>query len=395
MKHFRLAGIGVLCCLCSLLWVSTAFAGWEDYFDALAPDGEIQDDQLTKGTLYGAKFRYLITSPTDGRKGNLSKTDLITEFTVESIYTGKQLSFPGGNRDELRAWADAHADELFEIMYSSAPDQAIGGAPNSYLLTSQNVDRLFFNVQTVRRQDIGFTPQYDFLEIGPEHNDASGYSGTLSYASVIGETGEHAVGFEIPFRSLEVDDHVNSSMTFAMLKPFYEYSTTSGPNRFSAMADVLFGVTYTDSDIFNKGAGFLQYGASCGGGWGRTLTPWLTGRAGLVYQYLKGHLPGSSVKKDFRWIAEAINDAPAEQTLTPAVGVTFQILPETLNLDVNAMRVHLVGGDLPDESKYQTIASTYLNYTTGHWKLHLGYKTSFELEDYKAHSVIAGVRYLW
>lgn len=395
MGRFRLAATWIFCSLCSLTWSSAAFGGWEDYFDALSPTGEIRDNITEKGTLYNARFRYRVTSPTDGRKGNLSRTDLITEFTVESMYTGKSLSFPGGNRDELRAWADAHAEELFEIMYSASPDTSIGGVPNAYALTAQNIDRLFFNVQTVRHQDIGFTPQYDFLEIGPEHNDASGYSGTLSYASVIGETGEHALGFEIPFRSLEVDDHVNSSLTYVMFKPFYEYSTTSGANRFGIMGNALLGINYSESEIYDNGAAYLQYGAACGGAWGRTLTPWLTGRAGLAYQYLKGRLDEGNLSRESRWVAKAINNASAEQTLTPAVGLTVQIVPETLNLDVSAMRVHLVSGDLPDEAKYQTIASAFLNYTSGHWKLHLGYKTSFEIEDYRSHSVIAGVRYLW
>jgi hypothetical protein len=250
------------------------------------------------------------------------------------------------------------------------------------------------SLEEVKNNDIRVVAQYDFFKVGPDRVRADGYSGLLGYTTVVGETGRHAIGVEIPFRSLEIDDEVDSSLIYLMLCPFYEYSDTYGPGRYMLTAGAGLGMTYFNSELFDSGA-YLQYSMMVGGGYARTITPWLEARVGLAYQYMDGHIPESNISGDFKWIAKALNDQPAEQTITPGLGATAYIMPGFMNVQLNIYRVHQVGSGVEDGQEIQTVTNLFLSITPGSWRLNVGYKTSFELEEFEDHSFVVSARYLW
>ena len=379
-------------------------AGWEDTFGALSSGKAIQEGVTQSDQIYSANYSFVI-SDGDGVLGNFSSTDSVS-YSVSNVYTGDALSF-SGTKEELTAWAEANADKLYSILFLGAPDTSIAGEPNSTPITAQGIERIFSalqdrtlrgsdgSFQNIRNNDIRVSAQYDFFEVGKQNIDSSGTSGVFSYARVVGETGRHAVGIEIPYRSLEADDQTDSTMLFVMLSPFYEYSTTSGPNRYVFTAGLNFGATYLESDIFDDGGGYFQYGGMIGGGVARILTERLEGRVALSLQYLDRFIPESQVSDEYQWIASALNDVAAETLLTPALGLTYWITPNKLSVEGNLFRIHSLGSDVDEKFKYQTVVNAFINYMAGNWLLTLGYKTSFELEDFTDRSVIAAVRYLW
>jgi hypothetical protein len=371
---------------------TSSAGGWADTFAALSSGKTIQSGVQQDTSIYSARHIFTIYDQ-DGVVDNFSATDRI-EYSVTNAYTGQDLTF-NGTREDLTQWAKENASALLAVIFSGSPDMAIAGTPNANIAATVGASRVFDSLQTVRNNDIRVSGQYDFFTIGKDNIDASGSSGVMAYTSVVGETGKHALGIEIPYRMLDVDDDFGSSLTYLTLNPFYEYSTTSGPSRYSLTVGLNFGGTYVDSAIFDGGGGYFQYGGMIGGAIGRTLTTRLEGRIGLNYQILDRYIPSGQVVDEQKWIADAINDADAEQTLTPAIGMTFWVLPETLSVDANVFRIHALSSDVPDEFKYQTVLNSFVNVRVDNWLVTLGYKTSFEIEDFSDHSIVAAVRYLW
>jgi hypothetical protein len=384
--------------LCSFLAVAALLAaappqtaraaGWDDALRGLSDDGII-DNGLEDGSVYTADYSYSVTNR-DGIANNFGGSDTVN-LTLTSVYDPSMtLSCIDCTRDELRTWAQDNADLLYAILFLGSPDRSITGETLSSALATHGVGRLL----GIPMHDIRLSAQYDFFKVGPGKIATNGPSGLLSFVT-LGESGRHAIGLDIPYRALTADDQVDTTLIYLMLNPFYEYSVTAGPNRLTATASVNVGATSIDSELFGGRAGFVNYGATVGAGLARTLVRGIEGRAGIAYQYLDRWVPESQMPDDFQWLGEALNDAKAENSLTPGVGVTAWIAPETASIDLNVYHVYQLGSDVEDDFKNQTICSAFFTFTPGHWQLRLGYKTSFGLEDFVDNSVVASVRYLW
>jgi hypothetical protein len=385
--------VGALLALCVFMPGRASALEWTTVLDNLqtAP-GKYDVEQV--GKLYNAEYNFTVTTVAAGAPPSTYQGADIVSFNVESLIGNKDLAY-NGTIDGLTDWAEDNAADLFKIFFGSSPESAISGETGSNLQATAAASRYMDAVHIVGNHDIRARVQYDFFKVGPEQNKAKGSSGIISYSQMMGETGTHAVGFEFIYRTLAVDDGWGTDMLYLMLSPYYEYSDTWGPNRWVVGGGLNGGLTKLNSNVFGGQGGYLQYGASIGGGIGRTLTRWLEARAALGYQYLERYIPDSLVSDDFKWLSEALNDMPAEQTLTPAVGFTVWMMPETLSLEGNLFRVHQVGGGVDSGSRYQTVANGFITWTPGTWRLMAGYKTSWEIENFKDHSIIASAQYLW
>jgi hypothetical protein len=382
--------LGALLVLSVLLPGTASAMDWTSFFNSLQIEpGKFGTDQ--SGTVYNAEYGFTITD-TD-LSGTYTNADTIT-LDLSSITGNNDLNY-NGTIGGLTDWAKANSTDLFKIFFGSSPDGTIAGESGSNFLAAAGAARYMDSVHIIGNHDIRARVQYDFFKVGPERNKAKGSSGLIGYSQMLGETGTHAVGFEFAYRTLAVDDGWGTDMLYLMLSPYYEYSDTWGPNRWVVGGGINAGLTKLNSDVFGGQGGYFHYGANLGAGIGRTLTKWLEARAALGYQYLERYIPNSLVSDDFRWLSEALNDLPAEQTLTPAVGFTLWMMPETLSLEANLFRVHQLGGGVDSGSRYQTVANGFLTWTPGTWRLMAGYKTSWEIENFKDHSIIASAQYLW
>ena len=184
-------------------------------------------------------------------------------------------------------------------------------------------------------------------------------------------------------------------MVFALISILWEYSGDLDNYHYILTAGPSGGVTYLKSDFFPEGGGYLQYGALIEGALSRTLVKRLTGKVGLSYQYLERSIPSDLVADELKWLADAFNEAPADQIVTPSVGLTVNAIPKRFDLDFSVARVHQVGSGVVDEFKSQTVVTALGSLTLGKFRGQLGYQTSFEIEDYTGYSVIASIRYLW
>lgn len=363
-------------------------AGWDDTLRGLTDTGRINSGETETGSVYTADYTFLVTDH-DGRSDNFAGGDTLN-LTLTNVYDPSQTLSFSGTRDELRIWAEQNADELYAILFLGSPDRAITGDTLGGTLSSQGVGRVF----QIPMHDLRVSAQYDFFKVGPGEIKTNGPSGLLSFVSV-GESGKHAIGLDVPYRALTADDQVDTTLFYLMLNPFYEYSVTQGPNRLTATASVNVGVTSIESDLFGGRTGYVNYGAGVGAGYARTLTRRLEGRLGIALGYLDRWVPEDQMPDDFQWLGEALNNADPETTLTPGVGLTAWIAPETASLDLAVYHVYQMGSDVPDDFKNQTICSGFVSFTPGHWQLRVGYKTSFGLKDLVDNSVVASVRYLW
>ncbi len=362
-------------------------AGWEDTLKALGEFDTIRDGVQESGTVYSARYEYTVTN-LDGTPNNFGAGDVV-RLHLTSRYTSQSLEFVG-TRDELNSWADSHSSEIYAILFMGNMERAAAGQSNVGSLSSQGVRRMFDALST----DVRLSAQYDFFRVGPAKIAMTGPSGMISYLS-LGESGRHAVGIEIPFRYLTGDDKVGTSLMYLTLSPFYEYSITGGANRFTATAGANVSATSVESAFFGGKTAYFDYGIMFGAAAGRTLARRLEGRVGIAYQYLERYVPESLVPDDFAWLGRTLNDAGAEQTITPAVGLTAWLAPETASLDLNGYYVYQLGSDVPDEFKSQTVVNGFVTFTPGHWQIKLGYSTSFGLKDFTDRSVVVSLRYLW
>jgi len=116
----------------------------------------------------------------------------------------------------------------------------------------------------------------------------------------------------------------------------------------------------------------------------------------LSYQVLKKDIPSSLVPEEIQWVAEAMSDLPAEHTLTPGVGIFYNIVPGRFSFRGDLFRVHQLQDEVVSGFENQTVLFGGLTYIfKNESRVSLGYKRSFEMEDVTDQSVICDFKINW
>jgi hypothetical protein len=368
---------------------NAAAEGWEDIWKNLSAGKTIQSGILESVTFYGAQAQFTIFDG-DGIPNNFSNADRID---VVLSGTGDTLAF-NGTKDQLVDWAQANANTLLKIIFPSSPEESIGGLTGGQFTTQEIMVASYGTISTVRNVDIQVSGQYDYFELGPKHTKASGSSGLFAYSRDFAK-GKQSLGFMIPYRYIKSEDNLNSKMGYFSLVPVYKYRYDIKGSKLEWLTNLSVGAVYLKSGLFPEGGGYLEYGGGTGASFMSTLAENLSSKVGIQYQLVKKSIPDSLVTDELKWVSEAMNNLDMEQDLTISAGLSYDLIPDVWDVSTNLYRVHQLQSDADPDSKYQTVWNIYTGYTYKYFHVQLGYKTSFEMKDYKDNSYICTVRYNW
>ena len=125
------------------------------------------------------------------------------------------------------------------------------------------------------------------------------------------------------------------------------------------------------------------------------ITDSLSVDASLGYQYSKKYIPSSKVPEELEFVADAINNLEAMQTINYGVGAEYHFTQNwRANADILQVK-QLATDDLEegrDKATYYTIQTQIDLYN---WTLGLGYKIVEDVKDYEESSYMATVKYNW
>jgi hypothetical protein len=386
--------LGLLVAAGSLImgsWGNASAEGWQEIWKNLSDGKTIQSGVLESATFYGAQTQFVIYDG-DGISDNFSDADSIN-VVLRSSDTNDMLTF-NGTKTQLVDWAKTNSDVLLKIIFPCSPETSISGVTGGQFTAQQMMVASFGTLSTVRNVDIHVSGQYDYFELGPEKTKATGSSGLFAYSRDFGQ-GNQSLGIMIPYRYLKSEDTLNSKMGYFSLVPVYKHRYDVKDSQLEWVIDMSIGAVYLKSGLFPKGGGYIEYGGGTGLSYLTELVENLNSKVGISYQVLKKSIPDSLVTDELKWVSEAMNNLNMEQDLTLSAGLTYDLIPKAWDVSTNVFRIHQLQSDADPDCKYQTVWSINTGYTYKFFHVQLGYKTSFEMKDYKDNSYICTVRYNW
>jgi hypothetical protein len=370
---------------------NVAAEGWEEIWKNLSAGKTIQPGVLESATFYGAQAQFTVYDG-DGIPDNFSNADRI-DVVLKSSNANDSLTF-NGTKAQLIDWAKANSNTMLKIIFPCSPETSISGVTGGQFTTQQIMVASFGTLSTIRNVDIHVSGQYDYFELGPEKTKASGSSGLFAYSRDSSQ-GKQSLGIMIPYRYVKSEDNLNSKMGYFSLVPLYKHLYDIKDSQLEWLVNMSIGAVYLKSGLFPKGGGYLEYGGGTGFSYLSELAENLNSKVGISYQVLKKSIPDSLVTDELKWVSEAMNNLDMEQDLTVSAGLTYDLIPKVWDISTNLYRIHQLQSDADPDCKYQTVWSIYTGYTYKYFHVQLGYKTSFEMKDYKDNSYICTVRYNW
>src|SRR5262245_23075300 len=179
----------VTLCLTVLFFLrQSAFAS--DVYDLLK-HLPIQRDNVTgtqtinNGHLYAATVNAVVKDGDEQPNNhNFSDADTLESLTLSS--KGGTLSFEPGNKSDIKAFAQGHAQEIYNILFPGGFTANIMGQSDSQLISAFTFDNVVAPLQSARslqlrefRNHLSGRVEYDDIEINNRHGYSIG--GLLDY----------------------------------------------------------------------------------------------------------------------------------------------------------------------------------------------------------------------
>jgi hypothetical protein len=363
-------------------------AGWERIFSNLAVSDRIIEGQAESRQVYKAQLDWLITDG-DGLAGNFNNDD-----QVDIAIAGTTLEF-SGDKDGLAAYANANAREIWEALFGTSPSAAVAGTSEGQFSSAQVVSNLVPPAvpSLLARKwtsDVTASGEYNFLEVGGV--EVSGNSGIVSYGhALFGPANQ--IGFAMPYRMLEAEDSLGTNLDAFQPTFFFKRNIYTGQPVFLTWGLAgFFGVNHVNSELLEDGY-YFRYGGNTFASVGREIFPWLAIFGDLSYEIGKFWMPEGWVDEEIRFLPKALNDLPLDHTLTAGVRAGFVAIPDWLWGTVQVFRLHALGEDVPSANDTQTVVMAKLGTQVLNFLyIDVGYKTSFEVEDYDDNTFILNIR---
>lgn len=427
--------------LLSLTVFTTGYAdgqgSWEAVFRALIDEKTgstlIESGRQYQGRLYNADVTFIITDG-DGNSNNFQNGDSID---LEIKRTGLRYS---GNKAGLTAFAQANGQKIFDAIFGADAAGSVSGASAPQTLQMQALSGLTLRWDKSAReqrqastasqeaskqsQQPSGTSQKDdgekvaqasnveflhcahtrveisFIESGPNHDDVFSVSGIPSYSISFGEYLQHTAGVLVPIRYAQTD-HLDSEYLTFNLSPFIRYRAFEADSFFVAEDNFLVNVgTYVilnslflSSTVFG-GGGYLRYGGCIFADAQWTPMEYLSVHFALSYQISKTALPSSFrnnvVSKDFRWLADVIDELPVDHEL--AFGLRFRTpLTDTLSVSLDYLRSHSLGSRAKSTTAFHSQLALVFDYLLLEVaEISIGYRAGLEPVNYIEHTILLG-----
>jgi hypothetical protein len=379
--------------LLTALAACPAHAGWEKILTDLSPNNLIVSGDPQSVKVYNATVNFTIIDH-DSNPHNFSSADSIN-FALAGH---PDLTFIGGTKPAFIQWTKDHSDALLRALFPSDPAQQIAGSSGPQFIASSVITDMAFQPGdrkmgcptgvTVQNNDIVVREQYDYFSVGGV--SVKGSSGVVGYVRTFSGSPDNQIGVLIPHRSATAKDGIGSKLYYAQPTFFFRHSFAFGQNgRVQMGADGFVGVNYFTSDLFPDGGGYLRYGGGPYLSASYLFFSRLILTAETAYQISKTTVPDNFIGDDLKFLTDAINNRAIDHDVTVGARADLALIPGSLWLTGNVFRVNSLGGSVESGFKYQTVVLGELAALL--WNrvdLELGYKTSFEVKDYKDHSII-------
>jgi hypothetical protein len=381
--------VGFLVLTCTAAQASS----WERIFATLGVSNEIVEGQLENPKIYNAQARYTITNG-DGFTGNFDGADTVN-ITLSGA--GRTLHFDG-TKDDLVAFADAHASEIWSMLFGFSPGAAVTGTTEGQFSSASVVESLVppaIPSLLTRKwaSDVLASGEYNFLKVGGV--DVSGTSGIFTYGhTVFGPANQ--LGFAMPYRMLSAKDPLNTDIDAFQPTIYYKRDIYTGQPIFLTTGVAgFFGVNHVNSDLFEDGY-YFRYGGNIFTTVGREIFPWLAVFGDFSYEVGKYWCPEGSVDEDIRFVAKALNELPVDNTFTFGARLGFVAIPDRLWGTLQCFRINSLTPPDGVQNDVQTVAMIKLGTQVLNFiYFDVGYKTTFEVPQYNDNTVILNVRAVW
>lgn len=300
------------------------------------------------------------------------------------------LASPSGlTRAGLESWAEAHATEIYKILFPGGVSQGITDVSMAAQTSSQ---RLFQKAKLKKTQAVAQNSEfsgaleYNHLKV----DDASGNA----YSAVMGYSHDTAsgleVGISVPYRFTSMSDSFNSKSHFLEFEPYLKKKVMEqGDMSVSLGGSLLGSVFYMKSDAIEH-SGNLTYG----GGLFASFTKELgagTLSGGLDYKLTKAYLPSGLNSGDNIFVDKAIdyvNDLDPVHTVS--YGLNYGVpVRENLAVNLQIVRSNFISSDIESERDSQTVVGLGFSYlATDTFEINLGVRSIYELKNVDSYGVM-------
>ena len=370
------------------------YANWDDFLkgsgtedSVLHDDGKIYDS----GILYNAKVSYQFTV-----FDNNQHHDDNDRVWIKIEGDGVTIETPrdGLTKDELTDWGKANADALMKAIYGGDPTATMSGqstSSTSAATKSRNLG-MINSLSNNFSSKVLMNSESATIKNKGESGDAT--SGVLNYSYDF--TNGDKLGFLTTYRYTKVNDHWGSKSGNLSLIPFYTINSyINGQLDIATTINLIGSAVYLESSIFPDGGGYLEYGAGAGVLPTYKITDKLWLNTSLAYQYSKKYIPSSKVPEDLEFVADAINNLEAMQTVNYGIGAKYHFTKQwRASADILQI-MQLKKEDLEEGRDKATYYMAQTQYDLYNWTLGLGYKIVRDVADYEEDSYMFTCKYNW
>lgn len=374
----------ILPCLTLLSGISSALAG-DDWVEILRDANISQAGSTYDARLYGSQTT-LGWVDANG-DGNFDDTEILSG-AASIISAAGSLSSPVGlNRDALESWAEAHAEEIYHLIFPEGISRATGSSEDelmSYFSVSNQLTKVNPKIKDVtdaNDSEFKAVTEYHSLEVGKDDGDA--FSLLLGFSGLFGGT---EIGFLMPYRYTMLDDNIDSNSHFVGLE-IYGNTEVFATDSFAwkVGAEIFGSLYYLTSDAIDH-LGQVRYGGGVFTVVEQQLPVGVLSAA-LDYKIAEFYLPSSLSDTDNVFVdkgIEYVNDLDAVHTITYGANYGLPLMDDSLALNFEVLRAHFKSDDIESDRDTRTTVTVAASYfPTETFELTLGVTKVFDVDDYE------------
>lgn len=291
--------------------------------------------------------------------------------------------------DDVAAWAEAHAEEIYEILFPGGVSQ---GITDVSMAAQTGGGRLFQRARVKKARDVAQTSEFagalEYVNLDVNGDSGDAYSAVMQYSRESANGVEF--GFALPYRYTDMSDVINSKSHYVALEPYVKKMVWE-QNDFSLFlgGTVLGSLFYMKSDSIED-SGNLLYGGGLFTSFQKPLGQGIFS-GGLDYKITKTYLPSGLNDDDNTFVDKAIdyvNDLDPVHTVSYGVNYGLPV-QENLAVNVQVLRSHFISTDIENDRDTQSMVGISASYLpTDTFEINMGVRSIFELEDVDSYGVM-------
>lgn len=319
--------------------------------------------------------------------GTFDETELLSGVASIVSEAGSLNSPAGLSRDDLELWAEAHAEEIYHLIFPQGISRATGSSEDelmSHFSLSNQLTKVNPRIKEVTdANDSEFKAVTEYHSIEVDKDDGDAFSLILGFSQLFGGT---EIGFLMPYRYTMLDDNIDSDSHFLGLE-FYGNTKVVATDSFAwkVGAEIFGSLYYLTSDAIDH-LGQVRYGGGVFTVVEQQLPVGLLSAA-LDYKIAEFYLPSSLSDTDNVFVdkgIEYVNDLDAVHTITYGANYGLPLMDDSLALNFEVLRAHFESDDIESDRDTRTTATIAASYfPTETFELTLGITKVFEVDDYE------------